>query len=76
MQLFGRMIHRASYLRKKIDQATIAKITGRYVDEKAYWYIIGVYESRLFGLCIYRTDDSSWKVASTPTDERCQRRER
>lgn len=49
---------RASWLRAKLVEAFSHKHRGWYVDEESLWYSIGVYETRVFGICFIRSDKS------------------
>ena len=43
-------------LKRKIMEAK----TNKNLNEKLYWQIVGIYDTRLLGLVFYRNDNNEW----------------
>ena len=52
IQLFGITITSAKRIRTKLEQGIA--IGKNYTHPKEWGYVLGVYDSRMFGICIYR----------------------
>jgi len=52
VELFGITITTAKRIKKKLEQGMI--IGKNHTHPKEWGYVLGVYDSRIFGICIYR----------------------
>lgn len=66
IQIGNIVIRRAADVREVLERAIINAESGKEIEDHIFWDMIGTYESRLFGLCIYR--GKSDKFIDTITD--------
>jgi len=52
IRVFGTTICRAKRLRKKLDEAR--KNGDDKKQHKLFYFILGIYDSRILGFCLYR----------------------
>ena len=59
----GNLINRSSKLKKRLTEAVEALERGETITargDSTFWQVVGSYESRFCGLCIYRVKTSKF----------------
>lgn len=54
MYIFKRHIHTAKFVKSKLQEAIKHVDSGGSMCKQNFYYCLGVYESRILGICIYR----------------------
>ncbi|HRG39678.1 MAG TPA: hypothetical protein PK289_14200 [Bacteroidia bacterium] len=54
MIIFNLVIRTASSVKKSLETAVKRAENGEIIDEHTFWMVVGMYESRRFGICSYR----------------------